>query len=376
MDCRYFSRCGACSLLNLEYGAQLALKRDAVAECFRKAGIRLIVHDAAGMDVPFHYRNKVIVNVSMKGGRISCGMYEEFSHSVVDTPDCLLQNETLNAVLATICRTLDSLKIRAYGYGGVLKQILLRIGVSTGQVLVCFVTSDDMFHGRAELVKKITAAHPEIRTVIQNTNPRETSVVLGEREKVLFGPGFIVDDLLGKRFKISARSFYQINPAQTAVLYSKALELAGIRESDTLFDAYCGIGTIGICASERAGRVIGVEINREAVKDAIGNARHNKADNARFFCDDVKKFMRDFDAHVDILIADPPRSGCDLEFINAIKRLRPSRIVYISCNPETQARDISRLTDIYSVREAWPVDMFPHTRHIENIVVLESRNLR
>lgn len=373
MNCKYYNSCGACSLLHLDYAAQLGRKREAVKRAFESSGLKLDVHEVIGMDEPFNYRNKVIANVSMRGGHIVCGMYEEYSHKVVDTPDCMLQNATLNAVLATIVKELDALHIRAYGFGGVLKQILLRIGVSTGQVLVVFVTSDDMFHGRADLVKRIVAAHPEIRTVIQNTNPRETSVVLGDREKVLFGPGAIVDDLLGRRYRISAKSFYQINPVQTAKLYSKAIELARIQSTDVVMDAYCGIGTIGISASSEAGSVIGVEINRDAVRDAIGNARHNKADNVRFYCDDVKKFMRTFDTPVDVLIIDPPRSGCDVEFINAVKRLRPARIVYVSCNPETQAVDVSRLAGLYSCREAWPVDMFPHTSHIENIVVLERR---
>lgn len=373
MDCKHYSSCGACSLLHMDYPSQLARKREAVVRAFAAAGLKPAVHDVTGMDEPANYRNKVIANVSMRGGRIVCGMYEEASHRVVDTPDCMLQNATLNAVLATITKELDALRIRAWGFGGVLKQILLRIGVSTGQVLVVFVTSEDMFHGRGELVKRIVAAHPEIRTVIQNTNPRNTSVVLGDREKVLYGPGAIYDDLLGRRYRISAKSFYQINPVQTAKLYSKAIELAHIGPSDIVMDAYCGIGTIGISASAAAAEVIGVEINRDAVRDAAGNARHNKADNVRFFCDDVKKFMRNFDTPVDVLIIDPPRSGCDAEFIGAVRRLAPERIVYVSCNPETQAADISRLAGEYSCRDAWPVDMFPHTAHIENICLL-TRN--
>lgn len=369
-ECRHIRKCGACRYLGKEYREQLETKRDSVAEAFSSQGLKIKVNEVVGMDSPYHYRNKVIANVSMRNGRISCGMYEENTHKVVDTPDCLLQNEKLNGILNTICTELDSLKIRAYGFEGVLKQILLRIGIHTGQVLVVFVTSDDMFHGRADLVKRITKKHGEIRTVIQNTNPRETSVVLGTREKVLYGSGYIVDDLLGHRFKISARSFYQINPEQTEKLYSKAIELAGIREGETVLDAYCGIGTIGISAAGKAGRIIGVEINGEAVKDAAGNARHNRIDNAFFFCEDVKDFMRGFNSGTDVLIVDPPRTGCDRIFLDAVKKLRPSRIVYISCNPETQARDISVLSDIYKYGEAYPFDMFPQTRHIENIVIL------
>ena len=362
-------------MLSLDYPAQLERKRAEVESLLRAKGISSNVHPVCGMDSPYYYRNKVIANISMKAGRISYGMYEENTHRVVFAPDCLIQNKVLNGILADLKAEMDRLHIKAYGFGGVLKQILLRIGVSTGQVLVVFVTSEDLFHGRNDLVKRITATHPEIRTIVQNTNPRDTSVVLSDREKVIYGPGFISDDLLGIRFKISARSFYQVNPLQTAVLYSKALELAAIGPDDTVFDAYCGIGTIGLCAAAKgAGRVIGVEINRDAVRDAVSNAKYNRIDNARFFCSDVKRFMKEFDSRVDVLILDPPRDGCDREFLASVRSLSPSRIVYISCNPATQARDVAYLADMYSIGDAHPVDMFPHTAHIENIISLKLRS--
>lgn len=370
LQCRSYEKCGACSLLRTPYRDQLHAKREAVVKAFRNEGLDLTVHDVEGMEDPCHYRNKVIAYISMKEGKIIYGFYEENSHEVIYAPDCLLHNQTLNEVLQTIKEELDALKIKASGFGGVLKNILLRIGVSTGQVMVVFVTSAEMFHGRKDLVKRITARQPQIRTVIQNINPRETSVVLGEREMVLYGPGYILDDLLGNRFKISARSFYQVNPVQTAKLYSKAIELAHIGPRDNVMDAYCGIGTIGLTAAASAGWVLGVEINRDAVHDAIGNARANGRRNAKFFCDDVKMFMRDFDEQTDVLFLDPPRSGCDAEFIRTVRRLAPRRIVYISCNPVTQARDVALLKSMYKVSDAYPVDMFPHTNHIENIVLL------
>lgn len=375
IKCGSYGRCGACQMLSCSYPEQLARKKAFVEDAFRAKGIRIKVNDVAGMADPYNYRNKVITYVSSDKGRIRLGMYEESSHKVVPVQDCALQNGTLNTILNSIREELDRLKIRADGYGGVLKNILLRIGVKTGQVLVVFVTSEEMFHGRNDLVKRLTARHPEIRTIIQNINPRNTSVVLGDRERVLYGTGFICDRLFGNSFKISAKSFYQVNAEQMEVLYSTALGLAGIKDTDIVLDAYCGIGTIGITAASKAGKVIGVEVNRDAVMDAISNSKYNHIDNTRFYCDDAGRFMSCFDGHVDVLVIDPPRSGCDAAFIKAIKELQPRKIVYISCNPVTQADDISRLTGIYKVSEAYPVDMFPHTSHIENVVLLSISRL-
>ena len=393
-SCPSYERCGACRWLDCDYAVQLVRKRESVVSSFREAGLRVPVREVCGMPEPFFYRNKVIAAVSMRGPRVVCGLYEEFSHRVVPLSDCLLQDRRLNAVLSTLESLLNSLKIRPFSYGGVLRHVLLRVGVRTGQVMVVLVTSEELMHGRKELVSRLRAAHPSVTTVVQNIQPRQTSVVLGPREKVLYGPGFIYDELLGLRYKISARSFYQVNPAQTERLYSLALSLAGLRPGDVLLDAYCGIGTIGLSAASGASaaevqkgadlhlgagnkgpevRVIGVEINGDAVRDAVANARANGIRNARFYCDDVSAFMRDFDASVNVLMLDPPRAGCDESFLRSVLRLSPERIVYVSCNPETQARDMAFLTRDGRYRvdsDACPVDMFPHTGHIENVLAL------
>ena len=427
-SCPSYERCGACRWLDCDYAVQLARKRESVVQAFRDARLRVNVREVCGMPEPFFYRNKVIAAVSMRGPRVVCGLYEEFSHRVVPLSDCLLQDRRLNAVLSTLESLFNSLKIRPFGYGGVLRHVLLRVGVRTGQVMVVLVTSEELMHGRKELVSRLRAAHPSVTTVVQNIQPRQTSVVLGPREKVLYGPGFIYDELLGLRYKISARSFYQVNPLQTERLYSLALSLAGLRPGETLLDAYCGIGTIGLSAAsgasaaevqneanlhlsaEKSGsevqkggdlhlsaektgsevqngvflhpgagnmgpevRVIGVEINGDAVRDAVANARANGIRNARFYCDDVSAFMRDFDAPVNVLMLDPPRAGCDEPFLRSVLRLSPERIVYVSCNPETQARDVAFLTRGGRYRidsDACPVDMFPHTGHIENVLAL------
>ena len=394
ISCPAYERCGACQGLGTPYSEQLAWKRETVARAFRTEGLRVRVQDVCGMEEPFHYRNKVIAAVSMRGPRVVCGLYEEFSHRVVPVAGCLLQDRRLNAVLGSLETLLNSLKIKPFGYGGVLKHLLLRVGVKTGQVMVVLVTSEELMHGRKELVARLRAAHPEVATVVQNIQPRQTSVVLGEREKVLYGPGFIFDELLGLRYKISARSFYQINPAQTGRLYAKALSLAALRPGESLLDAYCGIGTIGLSAaalaagqgdSDGAGvgasgqasdvQVLGVEINRDAVRDAMANARANHLANTRFYCADVSAFMREFSGGADVLIVDPPRSGCDEGFLRAVLQLAPHRIVYVSCNPVTQARDLACLTGgrrpAYRLAsDAWPFDLFPQTTHIENVIAL------
>ena len=416
--CPSFERCGACPGLKQPYAGQLAWKRDAVSQAFRAEGLPVKVQEVCGMEEPYHYRNKVIAAVSMQGSRVVCGLYEAYSHRVVPVTDCLLHDSRLNAVLATLESLLNKLKIKPFGYGGVLKHLLLRVGVKTGQVMVVLVTSEELMHGRKELLARLRAAHPEVATVVQNIQPRQTSVVLGEREKVLFGPGYIFDELLGLRYKISARSFYQINPVQTERLYAKALSLAELRPGERLMDAYCGIGTIGLSAAavaqgqngpicpssaekvpaqgqigpicpSQAGpaadiQVLGVEINRDAVRDAIANARANGIGNARFHCADVSAFMRESGESVDVLVLDPPRAGCDDDFLRSVLRLAPARIVYVSCNPVTQARDLACLTGAQSLvsqtrgrrpayrlaSDAWPFDLFPHTDHVENVVAL------
>ncbi|MBR1576142.1 MAG: 23S rRNA (uracil(1939)-C(5))-methyltransferase RlmD [Bacteroidales bacterium] len=386
MNCPSSARCGACQFLPLPYAQQLLRKRESVSRAFQAEGLSLPVREVCGMADPRHYRNKVIAAVSMRGTRVVCGLYEEWSHRVVPTPDCLLQDPHLNGVLGSLESLLNRMKIRPFGFGGTLKHVLLRVGVRTGQVMVVLVTSEELMHGRRELLSSLRAAHPEIATVVQNIQPRQTSVVLGPREKVLFGPGYIIDELLGLRYKISARSFYQVNPSQTERLYAQALSLAAFRPDERLLDAYCGIGTIGLsAAASLADRernpvsggvradVLGVEINGDAVRDAVANARANGIRNARFCCADVSGFLRTFEEPVDVLMLDPPRAGCDRDFLRSVLQLGPQRIVYVSCNPATQARDVAYLTHVGHYRlasDAFPFDLFPHTGHVENVLLL------
>jgi 23S rRNA (uracil1939-C5)-methyltransferase len=260
---------------------------------------------------------------------------------------------------------------------GFLRHVLVKRGFSSGQIMVVLVTSVMEFPKESQFVNALLERHPEITTIVQNVNNKRTSLVLGNDSRTLFGSGYIEEDLCGCRFRISPKAFYQINPTQTEVLYGKALEYAELDGNQTVLDAYCGTGTIGIIASGRAKKVIGVELNSDAVKDAKVNAELNGVKNIEFYEDDAGKFMvraAEADEKFDVVIMDPPRAGASLDFLRSLVYLAPEKIVYISCNPETQARDLSFLTRKgYKVRRIQPVDMFPHTEHVETVVCLSKR---
>ena len=343
------------------------------------------VHPIAGMEHPFHYRNKVhaVFDRDRRNNPIS-GIYREGTHEVVPIDSCLIEDQKADEIILTIRNMLRSFKITVYdedtGYG-LLRHVLVKRGFQTNEIMVVLVTASPVFPSRNNFVKALRQRHPEITTVIQNINGRGTSMVLGDKEHVLYGKGYIEDILCGFRFRISAKSFYQINPAQTEVLYQKAISLAGLTGSETVIDAYCGIGTIGLIASPHAAQVIGVELNRDAVRDAVINAKQNHADNVRFYCADAGRFMVDMaDAgeKADVVFMDPPRSGSDEAFLSSIVRLAPKKVVYISCNPVTQKRDLEYLCGKggYRAEGAWPVDMFPGTSHVETVVLLSKLNTK
>lgn len=368
--CDSYMKCGSCKFRHALYEYELEKKRQYVESVYRKEGIKVKVNPVLGMNPYGNYRNKVIASFKTNKGKIQYGMYEEDTHNVVHIPSCAIQNDLLNEILKTIKNILESLRIRLEDNGGVLRHVMLRIGVKTNEVLVCFVTNSEMFPARGELVKALTKAHKEIKTITQNINPRKTSVVFGDKERILFGPGYIEDILLSNRYRISTRSFYQINPIQTEKLYSKAIELAKINKEDVVLDCYSGIGTIALSVSRNAKEVKGVEIVRSAVNDAITNAKTNGIKNARFYLDDAKDFMDSYASKVDCVFIDPPREGSNPIFLNALMRLSPKKIVYISCNPQTQARDVALLKKKYNITEVYPVDMFPRTAHVETVVLM------
>lgn len=378
--CSLASDCGGCTLQHANYKEQLSFKTKHVQDCINKfAKLDIKVKDCIGMNTPFCYRNKSQVPFSMVKNKIKYGFYKQDTHSIIQMNDCKIQSEESNEILKVIKDLMEKYKISAYEEDrrkGIIRHVLIKKGFTTKQVMVVFVTNTDSFPNRKFLVKDLLKSFPNIKTIIQNINTRDTNVILGEKEMVLFGNGYIEDVLMGVKFKISSKSFYQVNPIQTEVLYSKAIELAKLKKTDRILDAYCGIGTIGLIASKNVKEVIGVEIVKDAIKDAKSNASLNKINNASFVLADASNFMVDFSKtteKIDAVFVDPPRKGCDEKFLNSIMKLSPERIVYISCNPSTLARDLCYLKEKYNIKEIQPVDMFPHTFHVETIALLHLK---
>lgn len=373
LKCPVADRCGGCDYIGVEYEKQLELKREKIRKLFPDHAVEPV----KGMADPSHYRHKVYATFGYsRSGHLRAGMYEENSHKLVYGKDCRIQNQTANHILDQLCEIAGDMKIQAYDEKrrtGVLRHAYIRVARTTGEVMLVIVIGSRELPGSKVFLKRLLAACPELTTVILNWNQAHTSMILGSRERVLYGPGFIHDVLLGNSYRISSRSFYQVNPEQTEVLYRTAIDLAGIRPDTTVLDACCGIGTISLSAAPYAKQVTGVEIVPEAIKDAIYNARHNHIENVRFYCDDIEHYLIGMKEKPDVVILDPPRSGMSLAAMKALEKAGPKKIVYISCNPETQARDIRQISRSYKIRKIVPVDMFCQTEHVETVVLL-TRN--
>ena len=370
-------------MLGLDYAEQMKQKEAAVRKLVGKYGP---VAPIRGAENPCHYRNKVISTFAAgPGGKLVSGIYAAGTHKVLPVESCLLQDEVLDTVMQAVRAAASTCRYQPYNEDkgtGLLRHCLLRRGVVSGQVMVVVVTAQPVLPGAKNFVRALLAEaekrHVPVPTVVQNYNPRRTSVVLGEAEKVLYGKGFILDTLCGKTYALSPRSFYQINHDQTEVLYGLAVEAARLTGKEVVLDAYCGIGTIGLTASGRAKQVVGVELNRDAVRDAIGNARHNDVKNARFFAADATQWITEAAAagqRADVIFMDPPREGSTPQFIESVARMAPKRVVYVSCNPETMARDLALLTAKgYRAEGFTPVDLFPQTAHCETVAVLSRKS--
>lgn len=372
-QCPLYHKCGGCQLQNMTYPEQLRWKQGRVE---RLLGRYHAVSPILGMKNPLHYRNKVQAAFAMdRNRRILSGVYQSSTHRVVQVDSCMTEDRKADEIIVSIRGLLPSFKLLPYNEDsgqGFLRHVLVKRGFTSGQIMVVLVTATPVFPAKNRFVEALRKLHPEITTILMNVNPYRTSLVLGDSERTLFGPGYIEDTLCGCVFRISAKSFYQINPVQTEILYGKAVEFAGLTGKETVIDAYCGIGTIGLIASRSAGDVIGVEVNRDAVRDAIANSKRNGIKNAWFHNADAGEFMTGMAAEgktADVVFMDPPRAGSDEKFLTALVTLGPKRVVYISCNPETQARDLAFLTkEGYRVQEIQPVDMFPFTNHVEVVV--------
>ena len=376
--CPVADKCGGCSWINKPYVEQLKNKEKQLKELLAPF---CKVEGVIPMEHPEHYRNKVhaVFGENRYHDAIS-GIYEQKSHRIVPVDSCLIENANADEIIVSIRGLLKSFHIRPYnedtGYG-LLRHVLIRTGHVTGQIMVVLVLASPILPSKNNFVKALLKLHPEITTVVINVNNRNTSMVLGDKEHVIYGKGYIEDELCGKRFRISPRSFYQVNPVQTEILYGKALEYAGLTGKETVVDAYCGTGTIGMIASDKAAKVIGVELNADAVRDARNNAKANQIRNIQFYQNDAGKFLVEMagqGAKVDVVLMDPPRSGSTEEFMSSVVRIGPERIVYVSCNPETLVRDLKYFKKKgYRVSKGVGVDMFPFTEHVETVVLLSHK---
>ena len=375
--CPHYKKCGGCQLQNMPYERQLSFKQVKVINLL---GRYHHVCEIIGMQNPYHYRNKVQAAFGERHGEIVSGIYQSSTHKIVPVDSCLIEDVKADEIIVTVRKLLKSFKLRAFNdvaMKGFLRHVLIKRGFSSGQIMVVLATSVMDFPKEEAFVRALLSRHPDITTVVQNVNNKRTSLLLGEESRVLYGTGYIEEDLCGFRFRISPKAFYQINPIQTEILYNKALQFAELTGKETVLDAYCGTGTIGIIASPKAKRVVGVELNGDAVKDARVNAELNGVKNIKFYEDDAGRFMVK-EAHrrapYDVVIMDPPRAGASLDFLKCLVTLAPKKVVYISCNPETQARDLAFLVkNGYKVKKIQPVDMFPHTEHVECVVCLTRK---
>ena len=388
--CNVALQCGGCTHIDVAYDVQLERKNAYVRELFAGEFPDASIRPILGMDVPYHYRNKVTSPFAPgkrgpNGGReILTGMYAAGTHRIVQTDGCLIENEQAQQVIRAIRQIMKRHRIEPYDEdrnAGFLRHVVVRVGHESAEVLVTLVTNSDEFPASKSFCRELVKKCPFITTIVQNVNLRQTNVILGEKERRLYGPGFILDTLCGLSFRISSQSFYQVNAVQTEALYEQAMQLADLGAARTVIDAYCGTGTIGLVAAKRgAASVIGVDSVESAIRDARENARHNGIENARFTAADAGSFMREAAAageRVDVVFMDPPRAGSTPEFLDSLAQLAPWRVVYISCNPETQVRDLRHLAARgYRVREIRPVDMFPHTDHIETVVQLDFAEAR
>ena len=373
--CKICTSCGGCQYQQLSYKAQLEYKTKRVKEALsRIAKVKTSVLPCIEMDDPYNYRNKIQVPFTKdKNGKVKFGFYKENSHIVMPIKECAIEDQRAAPILWDIKLLLEEMNIPCYNEDsgkGILRYVLIRTSHHYEELMVVLVTTQLNFPGQRNFINELVSRHPEITTIVENVNNRHTNVILGNSEKVLYGPGHIKDDILNLTFEISASSFFQVNPIQVEKLYTCALNLIDLSKKEIVLDAYSGVGTIGLIAAKNAKRVISVEINKSAHKNAIENAKRNNVNNIDFICADAGEYISKSDEDIDVLIMDPPRSGSDEIFLSTVINKRIKKIIYISCNPETLARDIEFLSSMYKVNYVQPVDMFPMTAHVETIVGL------
>jgi 23S rRNA (uracil1939-C5)-methyltransferase len=378
--CPIYKRCGGCMLQHMEYEAQLAFKRKLVEDNLRRIGKieGVPVHPTIGMDNPWRYRNKAQVPIGEQEGGLIGGFYAQRSHEIIDMEACLIQHEKSDEVVARVKEIAGKYGVRAYDeetHRGLLRHVVTKVGFATGEVMIVLVTNGEKIPNRDALVQELAETISGVKSIVQNINAKRTNVIFGEETRVLWGEEYIYDTIGDVKFAISARSFYQVNPVQTERLYGKALEYAALKGEENVIDAYCGIGTISLFLAQKAKHVFGVEIVPDAIEDAKRNARLNGMENVTFAVGEAETVIPQWYEEgnaADVIVVDPPRKGCDEKLLETIIAMKPERVVYVSCNPSTLARDLRILEDGgYRTVEVQPVDMFPHTTHVESVAWLK-----
>ncbi len=382
-ECSVYKKCGGCQFQHLSYGGQLEFKRTRVEDCLTRIGKlkNVLVNETLGMEgSQLRYRNKVQLPIGEKLGEPIIGFYAPRSHEIIDMETCLIQDEIADQAAKLLKEWIRDFKISIYNEEnrrGFLRHLMVRKGFNTGEVMIVIVTNEEEFLYRKELIELILANLIGVKSIIQNINTKNTNVVLGERCITLWGSDVICDYIGAYKFKISPLSFFQINPKQTEVLYNKVLEYASLTGQETVFDAYCGTGTIAIFVAQKAKKVYGVEIVPQAIENAWENAKDNSIENVEFIVGKSEEVIPELIAKgikADVVIVDPPRKGCEKILLEEISKIQPRTIVYVSCNPSTLARDLGILKEYgYEAVEVQPVDMFPETAHVETVVKIEKR---
>jgi len=377
--CPYYAQCGGCQLMHASYAAQLSYKQEQVQAALQRIGGlgKVTIKPVIAMPTPFNYRNKAQFPVGLQDGQVVMGCYKQRSHEIVPVESCLIQYEANNAGLAAVREAVSSFGISVYkesSHTGMLRHVLVRHAKSTNETMVVLVINGESLPLAGDIAREITARLPSVVSVQVNINRKRGNIILGEETQLVWGRDYIIDEIAGLKIKVSARSFLQVNPVQTEVLYRKVLEYAALTGKETVFDLYCGVGTIGLSLASQAKQVIGIEVIHDAVRDAEDNAKLNDIGNARFFAglaeEVVPRLIQDGHAP-QVCIVDPPRAGCDERLLATLAALLPERIIYVSCNPSTLARDLRYLGERgFRTLEVQPVDMFPHTSHVETVALM------
>ncbi|MCY6371250.1 23S rRNA (uracil(1939)-C(5))-methyltransferase RlmD [Clostridium ganghwense] len=381
--CSIYKRCGGCSLQHMSYEAQLEFKKNRVRDVLERIGKLedYVLHDTLGMKEPYRYRNKVQLPVGEENGEIKIGFYAPRSHNIIDMDTCYIQDEIADKVVKLTKEWMNKFNLKAYNEednSGIVRHIMIRRGFKTKEVMVVIVTRQNSFPYKEEFVELIRENIKEVTSIVQNINHKKTNVILGEKCITLYGEDFISDYIGEFKFNISPLSFFQVNPIQTEVLYNKALEYADLSGKEVVFDAYCGTGTISLFLSKKANKVYGVEIVQQAIENAKINAKQNNINNVEFQVGKSEEAIPELIKNgikADVVVVDPPRKGCDKVLLEAITEMKPERIVYVSCDPSTLARDLAILKEEgYKTVEVQPVDMFPQTGHVETVVKICKQN--